>query len=125
MIPWIVAWRVVVSMPQSKESRRFVSVEAVALPNLPQTFRVQSEGASARTGGTLWLCGVPHAATVAIGIYIVSYHHLAYTVYGFTATNTKTTFQGAFGTSTRVPALARYSMRGNARTTYYYVSTVQ
>ena len=39
MIPWIVAWRVVVSMPQSKESRRFFSVEAVALPNLPQTFR--------------------------------------------------------------------------------------
>ena len=37
MIPWIVAWRVVVSMPQSKESRRCFSVEAVALPNLPQT----------------------------------------------------------------------------------------
>ena len=27
------------SMPQSKESSRFFSVEAVALPNLPQTFR--------------------------------------------------------------------------------------
>ena len=27
------------SMPQSKESSRFFSVEAVALPNLPQRFR--------------------------------------------------------------------------------------
>ena len=33
-------WRVVVSMRSSKESEsRFFSVEAVALPNLPQTFR--------------------------------------------------------------------------------------
>ena len=33
------AWRVVVCMRSSKESSRFFSVEAVALPNLPQTFR--------------------------------------------------------------------------------------
>ena len=39
MIPSNCAWRVVVSMRSSKESSRFFSVEAVALPNLPQTFR--------------------------------------------------------------------------------------
>ena len=33
------AWRVVVCMRSSKESSRFFSVEAVALQNLPQTFR--------------------------------------------------------------------------------------
>ena len=39
MIPSNCAWRVVVSMRSSKESSRFFSdVEAVALPNLPQTF---------------------------------------------------------------------------------------
>ena len=40
MIPSNCAWRVVVSMHSSKESSRFfsLSVEAVALPNLPQTF---------------------------------------------------------------------------------------
>ena len=37
--PSIYAWRVVVSMHISKESERFFSVRAVALPNLPQTFR--------------------------------------------------------------------------------------
>ena len=39
MIPSNCAWRVVVSMRSSKESSRFFSVEAVALPNLPLTFR--------------------------------------------------------------------------------------
>ena len=39
MIPWIVAWRPPLSMPLSKESSWFFFVEAVALPNLPQTFR--------------------------------------------------------------------------------------
>ena len=34
MIPSTVAWRVVVSMPQSKESSRFFSVEAGDAPNL-------------------------------------------------------------------------------------------
>ena len=38
MIPSNYAWRVVVSMRILKESSRFFSVEAVALPNLPQTF---------------------------------------------------------------------------------------
>ena len=38
MIPSNCACRVVVSMRSSKESSRFFSVEAVALPNLPQTF---------------------------------------------------------------------------------------
>ena len=38
MIPSNCAWRVVVSMRSSKEPSRFFSVEAVALPNLPQTF---------------------------------------------------------------------------------------
>ena len=33
------AWRVVVSMRISKDSSRFFTVEAVALQNLPQTFR--------------------------------------------------------------------------------------
>ena len=33
------AWRVVVSMRLLKESSRFFSVEAVALPNLRQTLR--------------------------------------------------------------------------------------
>ena len=36
MIPSNCAWRVVVSMSSSKESSRFFSDEAVALPNLPQ-----------------------------------------------------------------------------------------
>ena len=38
MIPSHNAWRVVVSMRLLKESSRLFSVEAVALPNLPQTF---------------------------------------------------------------------------------------
>ena len=39
MIPSNYAWRVVVSTHSSKESERFSSVEAVAMHNLPQTFR--------------------------------------------------------------------------------------
>ena len=35
----VVLWSVVVSMRISKESSRFFTVEAVALQNLPQTFR--------------------------------------------------------------------------------------
>ena len=47
------AWRVVVSMRSSKESSRFFSVEAVALPNLPQTFRVGRERSMKSLPGTL------------------------------------------------------------------------
>ena len=50
MIPSNYAWRVVVSMRLLKESSRFFSVEAVALPNLRQTLR---EGASGQKGDTL------------------------------------------------------------------------
>ena len=62
MIPWIVAWRVVVSMPQSKESRRFFSVEAVALPNLRQTFRGRERS---KKGYAVYLCTYPHSRSVA------------------------------------------------------------
>ena len=54
MIPSNSACRVVVSMRSSKESSRLFSVEAVALPNLPQTFRFGGRERSKR-GYALYL----------------------------------------------------------------------
>ena len=49
------------SMPQSKESSRLFSVEAVALPNLPQTFR----GRERSKRGTL---ATPYHRRVSIAV---------------------------------------------------------